>query len=138
MARVARLPLYHETKVLFVVWLWHPRTQGAPHCYAAYVAPLLRRHEPALDAQLAEAGATVGGALGRQYRAAADYVSTSFLQLVAALPQRPTQQAADDGGGGGGGGGAAGPAFSPRTATEAAAAAFAAGPPPAAPHAKVF
>lgn len=25
-----RLPLYNETKVVFVTWLWHPRTQARP------------------------------------------------------------------------------------------------------------
>ena len=28
-----RMPLYYEAKLLFVVWLWHPKTRGAVYLY---------------------------------------------------------------------------------------------------------
>lgn len=28
------MPLYYEAKLLFVVWLWHPRTKGAVYLYS--------------------------------------------------------------------------------------------------------
>lgn len=27
------MPLYYEAKLLFVVWLWHPRSKGAVTLY---------------------------------------------------------------------------------------------------------
>ncbi len=40
-----RVPLYYEGKVLFVLWLWHPKTRGAAYLYQHTVqaAPLPRR-----------------------------------------------------------------------------------------------
>lgn len=108
-----RLPLYHETKVFFVVWLWHPRTQGAAHCYAAYVAPLLRAHEPTVDAHLADAGSKVGGFAADAYARASGYARTRFLQFVDALPHEAAAPPPPRPG-----------SFSPRNAHEAAASAF--------------
>jgi receptor expression-enhancing protein 1/2/3/4 len=105
--------MYNETKVVFVVWLWHPRTQGAPYAYEALLAPLLRRHEPEIDARLANASATVGQSVTRYGARASAYVQSRFVSFVHSLPQAP-----GSGGGGGGGG------FTPRTANEAAAMAF--------------
>ena len=30
---LCRVPLYYEGKVLFVLWLWHPKTRGAAYLY---------------------------------------------------------------------------------------------------------
>lgn len=30
---MCRVPLYYEGKVLFVLWLWHPKTRGAAYLY---------------------------------------------------------------------------------------------------------
>ena len=40
------LPMYCEAKVAFVVYLWHPRTQGALYVYDAFVAPSSRSMNP--------------------------------------------------------------------------------------------
>jgi receptor expression-enhancing protein 1/2/3/4 len=49
-----RLPLYHEAKVVFVVYLWHPRFRGATSIYNTTVRPLLRKNEAFIDRKLAE------------------------------------------------------------------------------------
>ena len=105
--------MYNETKVAFVVWLWHPRTQGAPYAYAALLAPLLRRHEVGIDHRLADVSATVGTSLSTYGTRASGYVQSRFVNFIHSLPQPQPQQQ--------GGGGAA---YSPRSANEAAAMAF--------------
>lgn len=42
---VCRLPLYYEAKLVFVVFLWHPSTQGSMIVYDKYVRPLLASNE---------------------------------------------------------------------------------------------
>ena len=104
--------MYNETKVAFVVWLWHPRTQGAAYAYAALLAPLLRRHEVEIDNRLAGASATVGDSASRYAASASDYVKHRFVSIVQSLPQAPAQAGPSTGG------------YVPRTANEAAAMAF--------------
>lgn len=44
-----RIPLYYEAKVLFIIYLWHPKTKGAQFLYSAYVQPFLAGHEATID-----------------------------------------------------------------------------------------
>jgi hypothetical protein len=48
------LPLYHEAKVAFVVYLWHPKSQGALYIYDKFVAPTLSKHEELIDRKIEE------------------------------------------------------------------------------------
>jgi hypothetical protein len=63
-----RVPLYYEGKVLFVLWLWHPKTRGAAYLYQHTVqaTPLPRRPPgclgPAGVAHLLSACSTPRGA----------------------------------------------------------------------------
>lgn len=52
-----RIPLYQEAKVLFVLFLWHPSTQGSEYLYDVMVEPLLSAQEPRIDAALADSQA---------------------------------------------------------------------------------
>ncbi len=106
--------MYNETKVFFVVWLWHPRTQGAPYVYAALLAPLLQRHEVEIDRHLAEAHALVGDSASKYAAKATSYAQARFLQFVQSLPQQQQPE----------GGGGTHSAYVPRNANEAAAMAF--------------
>ena len=54
------LPLYHEAKVAFVVYLWHPKSQGALYIYDKFVAPTLSKHEGLIDRKIEETQAKVG------------------------------------------------------------------------------
>jgi receptor expression-enhancing protein 1/2/3/4 len=106
--------MYNETKVLFVLWLWHPRSQGAPYCYAALLAPLLQRHEPEIDRRLAEAQETVGSTASEYAAGVSGWVRQRFVSVVRSLPQEGAQGGSKAGGGG----------YVPRTASEAAAMAY--------------
>ena len=41
--------MYYEAKVLFVLYLWHPKTQGAAYLYSSMLQPFLARNEGAID-----------------------------------------------------------------------------------------
>lgn len=51
------LPMYHLLKILFVVYLWHPKTQGAIFIYRQTVQPFLAQHEIQVDRVVDEASA---------------------------------------------------------------------------------
>mmetsp|Transcript_1769 Transcript_1769/g.4464 ORF Transcript_1769/g.4464 Transcript_1769/m.4464 type:complete len:160 (+) Transcript_1769:85-564(+) len=57
------LPLYHESKLLCLVLMWHPRVNGAQYVFGHIVQPLLSRHESVIDSTLDEAQARLTGAL---------------------------------------------------------------------------
>lgn len=50
-------PYYYATKLAFLVWLQHPRTQGGKWLYSNVIKPLLLRHRDALEAALQTAKA---------------------------------------------------------------------------------
>lgn len=41
--------MYYEAKVLFVLYLWHPKTQGAVYLYNSMLQPFLSQNEGAID-----------------------------------------------------------------------------------------
>ncbi|CAL5229940.1 g13367 [Coccomyxa viridis] len=43
------VPMYYEAKVLFVLYLWHPKTQGAVYLYNTLLQPFLSQNEAAID-----------------------------------------------------------------------------------------
>lgn len=54
-----RVPMYYEAKVLFVLYLWHPKTQGAVYLFNGIVQPFLAQNEAAIDQALEEVKTTV-------------------------------------------------------------------------------
>ena len=44
-----RLPLYKEAKMVYVLWLVLPQTQGATYLYLHYLHPNIARHERDID-----------------------------------------------------------------------------------------
>ena len=53
--------MYYEAKVLFVLYLWHPKTSGALYLYNTFVQPLLEKNEALIDQSLEEAKTSVVG-----------------------------------------------------------------------------
>lgn len=113
------VPMYCEAKVGFVVYLWHPRTQGAIYIYETFIAPFLAKHEPDIDRHLDETRTSVGDVAVRHSQSAANFVRDKFAAVLASLPQAvPQQQGAQSSG------------YVPRNATEAAAMAYTQAPKP--------
>ena len=81
------VPMYCEAKVGFVVYLWHPRTQGAIYIYETFILPFLAKHEPDIDRHLDETRTSVGDVAVRHSQAAANFVREKFAQALASLPQ---------------------------------------------------
>lgn len=54
-----RVPMYYEAKVLFVLYLWHPETQGAVYLFNHTVQPFLAQNEAAIDQALEEIKTTI-------------------------------------------------------------------------------
>jgi len=61
---MAWVPFYHILRILVVVWLFLPCTQGADTVYAWVVGPVLRRYSPKIDAALARSAANMSNTLG--------------------------------------------------------------------------
>ena len=79
------VPMYCEAKVGFVVYLWHPRTQGAIYIYETFILPFLAKHEPDIDRHLDETRTSVGDVAVRHSQAAANFVREKFAQALASL-----------------------------------------------------
>ncbi len=70
----ARWPLhaaarrYNEAKVLFVIYLWHPRTCGVLAVYDKFLHPLLQQHEAQIDSSLADVNARFADNITRHFK----------------------------------------------------------------------
>ena len=65
---LSRLPMYYTAKVAFVVYLWHPKTQGAISLYTHTVQPLLRQNEALIDQYFEGGKAWAFDALASNFR----------------------------------------------------------------------
>ncbi|KAL6754711.1 TB2/DP1, HVA22 family-domain-containing protein [Haematococcus lacustris] len=68
------LPLYFESKLLFLLFLWHPRTQGAALIYNSCLHPLLHANEARIDSTLEEAKARLVDLVTGQFTRVRGYV----------------------------------------------------------------
>jgi|TARA_B110000977_G_C10843595_1_gene403012 receptor expression-enhancing protein 1/2/3/4 len=108
------LPMYAEAKVAFVVYLWHPRTQGALYVYDAFVSPFLTKHEQAIDRHIDETNTSIGDVVVKRAQGVVDFAREKFAAALNQLPQNGDRQQPNPRGA--------------RNATEAAAMHFAGGP----------
>ena len=95
------LPLYHEAKVAFVVYLWHPKSQGALYIYDKFVGPTLSKHEGSIDRKIEDVQAKLGDWCFTYSRMAYAYVQKMTLQLLQSLPTAQAAMAQQAGGTGG-------------------------------------
>ncbi|KAL8096829.1 putative HVA22-like protein g [Apium graveolens] len=51
---ISWLPLYGESKLAFVIYLWHPKTQGANYVYSVMLRPIVMQHEKEIDKRIME------------------------------------------------------------------------------------
>lgn len=51
---IAWLPLYGEMKLLFLVYLWHPKTKGSGHVYGTMLQPYLMKNEAEIERMMVE------------------------------------------------------------------------------------
>ena len=72
-----RIPFYHLFKILFLLYLVLPQTQGASYLYQTQLDPILRAHEHQIDAALAQLRARVFSFLQARARRLWDSVVAS-------------------------------------------------------------
>lgn len=49
------LPMYYEAKILFLIWLLSPATNGTSYLYRKLIHPNLQKHEEVIDEYISEA-----------------------------------------------------------------------------------
>lgn len=115
------VPLYYEAKVALVVFLWHPRINGATYVYESTLQPFLAEHEPVIDKRIEEAKNRVQDFFSRYFQQLLNYLQSRSHEVMAYVQKQipdmttSTKKA----------GGPSGFTFvSPRDAKEAAANAF--------------
>ncbi|GAB2300746.1 hypothetical protein Dimus_034783 [Dionaea muscipula] len=48
------LPLYSELKLVFIIYLWYPKTKGTSYVYQSFLQPLVLKHETDIERRLQE------------------------------------------------------------------------------------
>lgn len=98
-AFISWVPMYCEVKLLFFIYLWHPRMKGTTYVYDSFFKPYLAKHENDIDRNLLELRTRAGDIAVLYWQRAASYGQTrvfDILQYVAAQstprPHPPTQQ----------------------------------------------
>lgn len=51
---ISWVPMYCEVKLLFFIYLWHPRMKGTTYVYDSFFRPYLAKHENDIDRNLLE------------------------------------------------------------------------------------
>lgn len=102
-ARLSRLDadrpraLFRFSQLVFSVYLWHPRWQGALYVYDRFLAPFLIARESVVDDALATTFEHVGRAVGTAHARASAYVRRAANDALAAATE--AQSAAQTGAG---------------------------------------
>ncbi|KAF4358341.1 hypothetical protein CsatB_008842 [Cannabis sativa] len=98
-AFISWVPMYSEVKLLFFIYLWHPRMKGTSYVYDSFFRPYLAKHENEIDRNLLELRTRAGDIVVLYWQRAASYGQTRIfdvLQYVAAQstprPRPPQQQ----------------------------------------------
>ena len=80
--------MYYEAKVLFVLYLWHPKTQGAVYLYNTVLQPFLSQNEASIDQCIEELRTTFFDYAAAYFQKCAnlqDALSHSFARASATL-----------------------------------------------------
>ncbi|KAK9811551.1 hypothetical protein WJX72_005778 [[Myrmecia] bisecta] len=80
-------PMYYEAKVLFVIYLWHPKTLGAQYLYSHIVQPFIAANEGTIDQKVAEGKAWVGDFAAAHFSKVTNFVQSKAHLAVAQLQQ---------------------------------------------------
>ncbi|KAI5353720.1 hypothetical protein L3X38_006614 [Prunus dulcis] len=86
-AFVSWVPMYSEAKLLFIIYLWFPKTKGTTYVYDSFFRPYLAKHENEIDRNLLELRTRAGDIAVVYWQRAASYGQTrifDILQYVAA------------------------------------------------------
>eukprot|EP01023_Acetabularia_acetabulum_P065855 TRINITY_DN8776_c0_g3_i1.p1 TRINITY_DN8776_c0_g3~~TRINITY_DN8776_c0_g3_i1.p1 ORF type:complete len:336 (+),score=46.72 TRINITY_DN8776_c0_g3_i1:121-1128(+) len=79
------VPLYHEFKVAFVVWLWHEKFKGAQYIYYCWVLPWLRQNEHIIDQKVDEFKQKVLQLIASHSARFSAYLKEGFCNIIILL-----------------------------------------------------
>ncbi|KAL9256059.1 HVA22-like protein [Drosera capensis] len=51
---ISWLPLYAELKLVFIIYLWYPKTKGTSYVYESFLLPFVSKHETDIERRLQE------------------------------------------------------------------------------------
>ncbi|KAH8987936.1 TB2/DP1, HVA22 family-domain-containing protein, partial [Lactarius hatsudake] len=94
---VSWIPFYFLVKMLFLLYIALPQTQGASYLYRTQLAPTLRAHESQIDAALAQLRTRVFAFLQARARMLWEYVVASATGPQAASSAEPSASGAGSG-----------------------------------------
>ncbi|EFJ51912.1 hypothetical protein VOLCADRAFT_103098 [Volvox carteri f. nagariensis] len=81
------IPLYYEIKLLFVIWMIAPQTQGARKIYEDHIVPMLKKYGHKIDPIFGQADAVLKSSLVNQIAISAEKHAPGLAEQ--ALKQRP-------------------------------------------------
>eukprot|EP00238_Polyblepharides_amylifera_P005628 CAMPEP_0196585402 /NCGR_PEP_ID=MMETSP1081-20130531/50511_1 /TAXON_ID=36882 /ORGANISM="Pyramimonas amylifera, Strain CCMP720" /LENGTH=115 /DNA_ID=CAMNT_0041906929 /DNA_START=251 /DNA_END=598 /DNA_ORIENTATION=+ len=81
------IPMYSEAKVAFVVYLWHPRTEGASYMYNSFLLPFLKQHEHEVDRCINETKTRCADLVASYWTRAMQYAQQGFMHALQNMPQ---------------------------------------------------
>mmetsp|Transcript_16796 Transcript_16796/g.46926 ORF Transcript_16796/g.46926 Transcript_16796/m.46926 type:complete len:177 (+) Transcript_16796:575-1105(+) len=94
------MPLYYEAKVLSVIFLWHPKTQGALYLYATMVQPWMASNQVAIDSNIDSAHTWVAEKISANFNRALSYVQYRAHEAIAYMQEVSQRHQQGQGGAG--------------------------------------
>ncbi|KAK4768695.1 hypothetical protein SAY87_003836 [Trapa incisa] len=94
-AFVSWIPMYSEAKLVFVIYLWFPKTKGATYVYDAFFRPYVAKHESYIDRNLSELKTRAGDATVLTWQRTISYGQIrvfEILQYIASQSASPPRQ----------------------------------------------
>ncbi|XP_042519602.1 putative HVA22-like protein g [Macadamia integrifolia] len=79
---VSWLPMYGETKVVFLLYLWYPKTKGTSFVYETFFRPYVARHETDIERKFQELRVRAWDLATFHWQNTADFGQTTFFQLL--------------------------------------------------------
>ncbi|KAF3446769.1 hypothetical protein FNV43_RR11949 [Rhamnella rubrinervis] len=89
-AFVSWVPMYSEVKLLFFVYLWHPKMMGTTYVYDSFFRPYLAKHENEIDRNLLELRTRAGDIVILYWQRAASYSQTRIFEILQYVASQST------------------------------------------------
>ncbi|KAJ7552939.1 hypothetical protein O6H91_06G077600 [Diphasiastrum complanatum] len=88
------VPMYCEVKLVFIIYLWYPRTKGTSYIYSTFLKPFLSSHKTEIDQNLGELRIRAGDMAYSYWRLSSVFILAKifeFLRYVASQSSRPQE-----------------------------------------------
>ncbi|XP_074279178.1 putative HVA22-like protein g [Silene latifolia] len=79
---VSWVPMYCEAKLVFIIYLWYPKTKGTNFVYESFFKPFLSKHETVIDRNLLELRTRAGDLAFMYCQKAVGYGQTRIFEIL--------------------------------------------------------